>query len=36
MHKAATGDFDITEDIGGEDEISDLYRDLKEMIVSIQ
>lgn len=36
MHKAATGDFDITEDIGGEDEISDLYRDLKVMIDSIQ
>ena len=36
MHKAATGDFDITEDIGGEDEISDLYRDLKVMIDAIQ
>ena len=36
MHKAATGDFNITEDIGGEDEITDLYRDLKVMIDSIQ
>lgn len=36
MHKAANGDFNIAKNIGGHDEISDLYGDLNTMIESIQ
>ena len=36
MHQAAEGDFDIVEEIGGNDEISELYRDLHVMIDDIQ
>ena len=36
MHKAASGDFNIASNIGGHDEISELYNDLNRMIESIQ
>ena len=36
MHKAANGDFNIASNIGGYDEISELYNDLNTMIESIQ
>lgn len=36
MHKAANGEFEISNVIGGQDEISDLYKDLGTMIISIQ
>ncbi|MDE5859876.1 MAG: histidine kinase, partial [Oscillospiraceae bacterium] len=36
MHRVADGDFDLTEEIKGNDEIQDLYEDLKKMVDSMQ
>lgn len=36
MQKAASGDFNLQQDLGGNDEISDLYSYLSDMIYSIQ
>lgn len=36
MHSVADGDFDLTEEIKGSDEIYDLYGDLKKMVDSMQ
>lgn len=36
MQKAAAGDFELEEEIGGSDEISELYKHLGAMIYSIQ
>lgn len=36
MHKAANGDFEIARNIGGRDEIAELYDDLHKMISSIR
>ncbi len=36
MHNVAAGDFDLTEEIKGTDEIFDLYQDLKKMVDSMQ
>lgn len=36
MHNVADGDFDLTEEIKGSDEIYDLYEDLKKMVDSMQ
>lgn len=36
MHKAATGDFNIADELEGKDEIAELHRDLKSMVQDIQ
>ncbi len=36
MHSVADGNFELTDDIKGSDEIYDLYEDLKKMVDSIQ
>ena len=36
MHNVADGDFDLSEEIKGNDEIYDLYEDLKKMVDSMQ
>lgn len=36
MHKVAVGDFDLDENISGEDEINELYGDLQIMVKSMQ
>ncbi|MBQ8175518.1 MAG: sensor histidine kinase [Oscillospiraceae bacterium] len=36
MHNVAAGNFDLTEEIKGTDEIFDLYQDLKKMVDSMQ
>ncbi|MBP1561851.1 MAG: sensor histidine kinase [Oscillospiraceae bacterium] len=36
MHSVAEGNFELTEDIKGTDEIYDLYEDLKKMVDSMQ
>lgn len=36
MHSVATGNFELTEEIKGTDEIYDLYDDLKKMVESMQ
>ncbi|MBQ5320127.1 MAG: sensor histidine kinase [Oscillospiraceae bacterium] len=36
MHNVAAGDFELTEEIKGTDEIFDLYEDLKKMVDSMQ
>lgn len=36
MHKVVSGDFNITKDFKGKDEIGELYQDLNTMIKSIQ
>ena len=36
MHNVADGNFELTEDIKGSDEIYDLYQDLKKMVDSMQ
>ncbi|MCH5348056.1 MAG: sensor histidine kinase [Oscillospiraceae bacterium] len=36
MHSVADGSFELTEDIKGNDEIYDLYQDLKKMVNSMQ
>ena len=36
MHRAARGDFNLPEEVEGQDEIADLYRDLRVMVTDIQ
>lgn len=36
MHSVAAGNFELTDDINGSDEIYDLYEDLKKMVDSMQ
>ena len=36
MHSVADGNFELTDDIKGSDEIYDLYEDLKKMVASMQ
>lgn len=36
MHNVAAGNFDLTEEVKGTDEIFDLYQDLKKMVDSMQ